>query len=196
MSQAATRGIASPVKTYLCPSDLAYNGQPRTDEANIGSSFPSGPPVAVGLTNYKGVCGNNWEWGKFQNYPNGNGNGLDKGNGMSFRSDYTRPIRLTNVTDGLSNTFYVGEDIPRLNVHCDWVFFNHATGTCAIPLNYNEGPGGATNWPNVYSFRSNHTNGANFGFGDGHVQFISQTIDTLTYRALASMADGETVSPP
>jgi prepilin-type N-terminal cleavage/methylation domain-containing protein/prepilin-type processing-associated H-X9-DG protein len=196
LRQVADLGIASPVKIYLCPSDLAYNGQPRTDEANIGSSFSSGLVVAVGQTNYKGVCGNNWEWGTYQNYPNGNGNGLDAGNGMSFRTDYTRPLRLTDVTDGLSNTFYVGEDIPAFNVHCDWVFFNHATGTCAIPPNYNEGTAGATDWPNLYSFRSRHTAGLNFAFGDGHVQFISQSIDMPTYMALASINGGEVVSPP
>jgi prepilin-type N-terminal cleavage/methylation domain-containing protein/prepilin-type processing-associated H-X9-DG protein len=197
LDQAATLGIASSVKTYLCPSDDAYGGQPRTDEANIGSNFPGGDQVlAVGQTNYKGVCGNNWQRGTYQNYPNGNGNGLDAGNGMSFRTDYTRPLRLTDVTDGLSNTFYVGEDIPAYNVHCDWVFFNHATGTCAIPPNYNEGTTGATDWPNVYSFRSRHTAGLNFAFGDGHVQFISQTIDMPTYMALASINGGEVVSPP
>jgi prepilin-type N-terminal cleavage/methylation domain-containing protein/prepilin-type processing-associated H-X9-DG protein len=189
-------GIANPVKTYLCPSDLAYNGKPRTDEENIRG-------YAVGQTNYKGVCGNNWQWGNFQFYPNpayqgiggGNGNGLDNGNGMFFRSDYRRPLRLTDVKDGLSNTFMAGEDIPMDNIHCDWVFFNHATGTCAIPPNYVE-PGNPGDWPNVYSFRSNHNNGLNFAFGDGHVQFISQNIDLPTYRALASISGGEAVSAP
>jgi prepilin-type N-terminal cleavage/methylation domain-containing protein/prepilin-type processing-associated H-X9-DG protein len=206
LDQAALLGIASPVKTYLCPSDLAFNGQPRTDEANIGSSFSGGDQVlAVGQTNYKGVAGCNWAWAStnsfgasaaWNNSIGGSNNGLDAGNGMSFRSDYTRPIKLTNVKDGLSNTFYIGEDIPSLNVHCDWVFFNHATGTCAIPLNFNEGTANDTDWPNVYSFRSNHTNGANFAFGDGHVQFISQTIDLPTYYALSTINQGEPVSPP
>ena len=85
---AAEPYTAAPVKSFLCPSDQASNGQPRTDEANIGSSFNyGGPPVPVGQTNYKGVCGNNWEWGNWQNYPNGNGNGLDVGNGIFYRTD-------------------------------------------------------------------------------------------------------------
>jgi prepilin-type N-terminal cleavage/methylation domain-containing protein/prepilin-type processing-associated H-X9-DG protein len=196
IAAAANLGIANPVKTYLCPSDLAYGGKPRTDEENIRG-------WAVGQTNYKGVCGNNWQWGSFQYYPNppyqgiggGNGNGLDNGNGMFFRSDFNRPLPLTGVKDGLSNTFMVGEDIPADNIHCDWVFFNHATGTCAIPPNYVEA-GNPGDWPNVYSFRSNHTGGLNFAFGDGHVQFINQSIDLPTYRALASISGGEAVSPP
>ncbi len=195
-------GIANPVKAYLCPADIAYNGQPRTDEANIGTSFNyGGPAVAVGLTSYKGVCGDNWEWGSlYQYYPpvNSNGgNGLDAGNGIFFRSDYTRGgLRLTDITDGTSNTFMVGEDIPSLNVHCDWVFFNHATGTCAIPLNYNEGPAGDGDWGNLYSFRSRHLGGANFAWADGGVSFVTQSIDLPTYRALSTYNSGEVVSRP
>ena len=94
----------------------------------------------------------------------------------------------------------IGEDIPSLNVHCDWPFFNHATGTCSIPLNYGVQPNvdtaGSTDWPNLYSFRSNHSGGANFAMADGHVQFINNNIATTTYRALSTYNGGETVSPP
>ncbi len=77
-----------PVKTFQCPSDLTVNGQPRTDEANIGSSFNyGGPNATVGQTNYKGVCGDNWDWGNYVNTINGNNNGLDAGNGIFYRSD-------------------------------------------------------------------------------------------------------------
>jgi prepilin-type N-terminal cleavage/methylation domain-containing protein len=59
MQQAAATGLlTSPVKPFLCPADTASNGNPRTDEANIGTSFPSSSTtVAVGLTNYKGSAG-------------------------------------------------------------------------------------------------------------------------------------------
>jgi prepilin-type processing-associated H-X9-DG protein len=106
---------------------------------------------------------------------------------------------MTSITDGTSNTYMVGEDIPSRNVHCDWPFFNHATGTCAIPLNWAMQPGQAgynnpTDWPDVYSFRSNHTNGASFCMADGSVRFVSQSIDLATYRAFATYAGGEVVN--
>jgi prepilin-type N-terminal cleavage/methylation domain-containing protein/prepilin-type processing-associated H-X9-DG protein len=186
---------ATSVKTFQCPSDVNLT-QPRTDSDHIGSSFNyGGPPLPVGQTSYKGVCGYNWEWGNWQYYPNGNGNGLDAGNGIFFRTDYTRPLTLVKITDGTSNTFMVGEDVPSLNVHCSWVFFNDGTGTCAVPLNYgispNTDPNGPTDWPNVYSFRSRHTSGANFTFGDGSVRFITNSIATGTYQAMSTYAGGE-----
>jgi prepilin-type N-terminal cleavage/methylation domain-containing protein/prepilin-type processing-associated H-X9-DG protein len=46
------------------------------------------------------------------------------------------------------------------------------------------------NCVNVQQFFSFHTGGANFAFGDGHVQFISQSIDPKTLVLLISPNDG------
>ncbi len=210
MDQAGTYA-AAPVKSLFCPSDITSNGLPRTDEANIGSSFNyGGPPVPVGQTNYKGVCGNNWEWSSnpaWNNYPQGNGNGLDAGNGIFYRSDGAPntgghgPLKMTNITDGTSNTFLIGEDIPSMNVHCDWPFFNHAVGTCAIAPNSGMLAGqpgfeNPTDWPDLYSFRSYHPNGLQFAMADGSVHFIQVSIALQTYWALASYNGGEVASLP
>ncbi len=204
----AGTNAAARVKTYLCPSDTAYNDPARTDEANIGTTYPYGsPPATVGLTNYKGVCGSNWAWGTYTNTVNGNNNGLDAGNGIFYRSDGAPGtgghgrIKLTSIRDGTNSTFMVGEDIPAMNVHCDWPFFNHATGTCSIPPNSamlagQPGFNNPADWGNVYSFRSRHANGLQFAFADGHVGFISQTIDLNLYRALSTYDGGEVASPP
>jgi prepilin-type processing-associated H-X9-DG protein len=40
---------------------------------------------------------------------------------------------------------------------------------------------------------SRHPQGANFGFCDGSVHFLSENIDTTAYRNLGSMQDGQTV---
>jgi len=188
--------VATPVKTFLCPSDVAINGKPRTDAANISG--------AVGNTNYKGVCGNNWAWGQSycQNTVNGNNNGLDNGTGAFYRTDGSQGrgnIPLAGFKDGQSTTLMIGEDIPSMNQHCSWPWFNHATGTCAIPLNHKQSngqPWGIGDWGNVYSFRSNHPNGANFAMGDASVQFINNEIATQLYRDLASVAGGEPASLP
>jgi prepilin-type N-terminal cleavage/methylation domain-containing protein len=120
---------ATQVKTYLCPSDSSSQAV-SFNRAN--GSTASG----CGNTNYKGVSGSNWAWGSFTyTGPTGNNNGLDAGNGMFWRADGTRALRLEQMGDGTSNTLMIGEDIPAMNTHCGWPRSNYANGTCAIPLN-------------------------------------------------------------
>jgi len=186
-------GVQLPV--LLCPSD-GKNGDPRTDCAN----FPGGTPV--GLTNYKGVSGGNWAWGTYTyTGPTGDNNGLDNGNGIFFRSDWSKKNKLATITDGTSNTFLIGEDLPSLNVHCGWPYCNTANGTCGIPLNnalVNGQPGfnNPGDWPNVYSFRSRHPGGGQFAMADGSVTFVAQTIALQTYRDLASKEGAEVAVAP
>ena len=204
--------FATAVPTFLCPSDTTINGLPRNNCADIGA----GPGLGVGQTNYKGVCGQNWEWGTYGtpavnssalSIPPNQANGLDAGDGIFYRTDGIPgtgghgPVTLDLIKDGTSSTFMIGEDIPSVNLWCAWPYENAAVGTCAIPLNNalvagQPGFGNAGDWPDIYSFRSNHENGANLCYADGHVQFISQTIDMPTYRALSTYRGGETASPP
>lgn len=195
-----TQACASVLKFLQCPSDNTWGSGQSTNRANHGGFM-------MGFTCYKGVCGSNWAWGTYTNTgPSGNNNGLDVGDGMFFRSDGGATIPSTamtfaSVTDGLSNTFMVGEDLPGLNQHCGWAAANYSTGTCSIPLNnaLKAGQPGFNNpgdWPNVYSFRSRHPGGAQFAKGDGSVSFISQTIDLNLYRALATRAGNEAVAAP
>jgi prepilin-type N-terminal cleavage/methylation domain-containing protein/prepilin-type processing-associated H-X9-DG protein len=193
--------VATPIPTLLCPSDIAINGLPRTNAADLGS-------LPVGQTNYKGVCGDNWCWGSFQFSPPGGAgpncgaDGLEAGNGIFYRTDGFAgtqghgPLTMDLIKDGTSNTFLIGEDIPSVNQWCSWPYMNNAVGTCSIPLNYQDNPLSPGDWPNQYSFRSNHSQGANFAFADGHVQFINQNIALATYRGLSTYNGGETVSPP
>jgi len=178
------------VKTFFCPSDTAATERIRTDRYNL-----EGQPIA--LTNYKGVSGSNWCWGNYYNPgPTGDCNGLYSGDGIFFRGDWRIKIRLTDITDGTSNTFMVGEDIPSKNYHCSWPYSNNAVGTCGIPPNARQSNGteySPLDWPNVYSFRSKHTNGLQFAFADGSVHFITDSIALPTYRAMSTRAGGEVV---
>ncbi len=208
--------LATPVKTFLCPADPSINGTPRMNTADIGNNNGLG----VGNTCYKGVCGDNWAWGTYNiganpaptncPPPNNSNNGLDQGNGIFYRTDGAPAgasghgaLTLSTITsaDGTSNTFMVGEEIPAINQWAAWPYSNAATGTCAIPLNNallagQPGFGNTGDWPDIYSFRSNHGGGANFAMADGHVQFVTNNIATATYRALSTYNGGETVSPP
>jgi len=182
------------IKSYVCPSDPGSN-KLSTNRANGSTGSGTGP------TNYKGVAGSNWAWGSFPNTGHtGNNNGIDAGNGMIYRGDNTRALQLSRIADGTSNTLMIGEDLMDINQHCGWVRANHATGTCAIPLNNGlvtgqPGFNNPGNWENLYSFRSRHTGGGNFAFADGSVKFIVEAIDLNLYRNLATISGGEATPP-
>lgn len=87
--------------------------------------------------------------------------------------------------------------------------YNQMPGLCANPPRHILTTNSAINDPryrlggtnhNVLSgahghpFSSLHTGIANFGFCDGHVQSLSQNVDILIYRSLASINGGEVTS--
>jgi prepilin-type N-terminal cleavage/methylation domain-containing protein/prepilin-type processing-associated H-X9-DG protein len=188
--------LAMTFPILFCPSDRASAVLTMTGRANI----PGGP---YGVTNYRGVSGQNWCWGSWT--ANGIGgvnlgidcNGLDNGDGIFYRGDNrAKRLRVTDILDGSSNTFAIGEDIPDMNIHNAWTYSNGANGTCCIPPNNAmiAGQPGFNNpgdWPNVYSFRSRHPGGLHFAYADGSVKFVSTAVSITTYRALASVRGGE-----
>jgi prepilin-type N-terminal cleavage/methylation domain-containing protein/prepilin-type processing-associated H-X9-DG protein len=193
------------VKTLSCPSD----GTPRVRN-DVDMEIESGTYYETGaVTNYKGVSGSGWgryafdnsgSFGSFYNYidPNGNQNSFDLGQGMLYRSDWHKPRALVSVTDGTSNTLMIGEDLPAKNAWSSWASGNQGI-TTAIPPNAKNSRGqdyDRTDWANCWGAKSNHSNGVQFAYGDGHVGFLSNAVDVSTYRALGTMNGGETQTPP
>ena len=106
------------------------------------------------------------------------------------------PTNMAAITDGTSNTFLVGETdfkpqgIPSATPGGVWAFgyIGFAWGSTFNTFNNH------ANTTAVYgSFRSEHTGGASFGYGDGSVRFMRDGIDPTTYRALITRAGGEVV---
>jgi prepilin-type N-terminal cleavage/methylation domain-containing protein/prepilin-type processing-associated H-X9-DG protein len=199
----AQSGIAANrIVLFLCPSDTAYNAPPRTEAGDL-IGFPAGN------TNYKGVSGANWGYDSSQNlwFPtlwknpgtNGSYDGLNHGDGAMFRTDIFEPRRLMSITDGLSNTLLVGEDIPALNKWCSWPYATHAYGTCAIPPNAEQANAQAFDtyvWYNNHSFRSRHPGGLQFALADGSVHFVTNAVSLPVYRGMATIQGGEVVDEP
>lgn len=193
--------VATPVKLFLCPSDSGPYDGVRDDAADLGTYHGGGdrPFIRAGVTNYKGVSGANWMWGESRWHnpgTNGSWDGVNFGDGIFYRYDWRTPKRLISITDGTSNTFMIGEDLPAKNQWCSWPYANNANGTCAIGPNARRADGSdfdPTDWHNVYSFRSNHSQGLNFAFADGTVKFIHNSIDLSVYRALATIRGGEVI---
>ena len=125
------------------------------------------------------------------------------------------PTRITEITDGTSTTTMYSEDAGRnMQYFANRVpvAYNPAsftgmiwadsdnrmtvtgadatgttsfgTGPCAMNCNNLQG--------DIYSF---HVNGANIGFADGSVKFVSQSISIVTLAALVTKAGGEVIDP-
>ncbi len=112
-------------------------------------------------------------------------------NGIFYRNNYQEPVSFEQVTDGLSNTYMVGEDIPAHNYHSAAFYSNGDYASCHAPLNFKPQPPNPVQWPNVMSFRSEHPGGAHFAMADASVQFVSESIDYCIYRATSTKAEDD-----
>jgi prepilin-type N-terminal cleavage/methylation domain-containing protein/prepilin-type processing-associated H-X9-DG protein len=129
--------------------------------------------------------------------------------------------RFSDITDGLSNTILLGEIRPYCgswewaNFPADWADSTPYYYATTAPINFQtcpgEGPGNDNSsnegFPNnlptncnsndsfntSQGFKSRHTGGAQFVFGDGSVHFITETINLLTYWQLGDRRDGQVV---
>jgi prepilin-type N-terminal cleavage/methylation domain-containing protein/prepilin-type processing-associated H-X9-DG protein len=107
-------------------------------------------------------------------------------------------VRLTDVTDGTSNTLMAGESdfmpagVPSTSGPV-WAYgYLYSWAGTMYGINKRDGSGDA----NYGAFRSQHTGGAMFVMADGSVQFLRDSIDPTTFYGLGTRAGGEVVSAP
>jgi prepilin-type processing-associated H-X9-DG protein len=117
----------------------------------------------------------------------------------------TKGFRFADVSDGLSNTFFVGERCTTMSIAA-WagVPLNAQVPSVRAPGDYSGGSAlvlghCGPHLPNdsivtdADAMSSAHTAGVNFLFGDGSVRMIFNSITQTTYDALATRAGGETI---
>lgn len=123
---------------------------------------------------------------------------------------------LRDITDGTSNVIAIGEILPT---HCNWQLngwfwqdspYGHTGWPINVPVRdpWNEQqvqPPNNTNMPGCVGaamsrgnitacgFRSKHPGGIQVVLCDGSVQFLSATIDYMTYQRLGDRRDGQPV---
>jgi prepilin-type N-terminal cleavage/methylation domain-containing protein/prepilin-type processing-associated H-X9-DG protein len=182
--------LQTPIKTFMCPSDTV--APLNTNRQFTVVTLPTGvtAPVSIAISNYPGNGGNTGDHGLFLE---------------------NTAIRIADITDGTSTTLAVGERKSKDNARATlWAGISQVSGdtssdgqsSCRGYTLYRM-PDGVTSTATLPddAFSSNHDGGANFVFCDGHVQFISSTINWTNYNVtplgtfnmLGDRADGGVV---
>ncbi|HEY7157704.1 MAG TPA: DUF1559 domain-containing protein [Gemmataceae bacterium] len=174
--------LNTPVKTYICPS--RRGGSANTAPANNG--------IVGGTIADYGVCLGD------DSYQNG-----------AFPLAAGVSVNFNQISDGLSNTFMVGEkQVPQGNfgspAYGDLCIFasDHLTvgrqAGARFPLaqspRQTTGVGGSPSNNGTWIFGSCHTSVVNFVFCDGSVHGLSTSVNSKTLGYLANIQDGQTPS--
>lgn len=195
------------VPSFVCPSDVNHNTWTIYDHSG-GLASAGAPPVDIAPGNYVGVFGTSdlddceetvpANWKLPTTYPQCGGEGAFFHNSR---------IGFTHFTDGLSNTFIVGErkSLPQGSAHSvipdpggtqiPW----YSTWTGVVPghdFDLVRILGTTDHTPNndinhIDDFSSYHAKGAHFLLGDGGVRLINRDIDLGLYQHLATRGAGD-----
>jgi prepilin-type processing-associated H-X9-DG protein len=180
-------GVTVPLPILQCPTD--------SRSGTLSTALP-GEPYAY--TSYLGNTGTQ----------GGVPLATFRGDGM-FRSprDFPRTLpslSIRKVTDGASNTLFVGER-PVINwqqAGGDFGWWATGAGLLGPPAGRGDnvldasgglrpGTSAASMLDDVFHWWSYHTGGAHFVYVDGHTRFLSYEIDHLTLLAMSSRNGGE-----
>ncbi len=162
------------VPTYICPSD----NHPQVLNGRALHNYAASIGPTTHANNSSCPCPTYDSWNDYARFPGGG----TYGSTTNFAGPFYRyPVstRISDCTDGLSNTIYFGEVRPMCSVHNSqgWGSSNNGQGLTStiVPINYNScsrdanEPDGCKrycNWNTELGFKSRHPGGAQFLLGD------------------------------
>lgn len=222
--------VKTKVPTFLCPSAWTSGSDvfgvqqytAGTNEVPLNPA-PYSPPIVFAHAHYVTNAGQNGPWNRVSAYSYdftvpepvtiGSQVVLALVNGPFYRNSHTRPA---DVTDGLSQTVFIGEADPRLT---DRTWVGVVPWSITPPQNPPIGIGdtnsggtlvGAHSGPDVHDHPNiiihapnnpfGHTDemysqhggpGGNVLFGDGSVRFVGAFVDGNAWWALSTMNVGD-----
>jgi prepilin-type N-terminal cleavage/methylation domain-containing protein/prepilin-type processing-associated H-X9-DG protein len=225
--------IATPVRSYMCPSDPAtsrpvvfvdwmnntsthhnpstFNKPLTAHHAPTSYSVTQSRSFPVAFTSYKGCWGQNWfpgseftnaaVGGPYAGDPVNQYDGCNCGDGIHYANNYTknlnvgRYMRLTDITDGTSSTFYAGESRVEDNVQNMWAHTDDAGASCVFDPECRRADGSRCEvvGGSAYHYGSYHPGVINFLYADGSVHAVKKSISRTTWRALATYNAGEVI---
>jgi len=189
-----------------------FNKPLPSHHAPTSFSVVTGQSYPFAFTSYRGCWGQNWflgsQWtspavgGMYYGDPVNGYNGCSCGDGIHFAQNNTQNlsvnhfIKLTDISDGTSSTFYAGESKVADNIQSMWAHTDDAGASCAFDPTCVDpvtgGPCGIVSTP-AYRFSEVHRGGINFLFADGSVRFVSTSISRPTWRGLSTYNGAEVI---
>ncbi|MFK7737788.1 MAG: DUF1559 domain-containing protein [Pirellulaceae bacterium] len=151
------------IRTLACPSDPLARGETIAASSYVGNQHDREAPIDA------------------------------DNSGLLFLNS---SVRFSEITDGSSYTLLIGESVIAPD-DLGWVSgtrstlrngstLSSPTGMTKLTAEQEEAEGTLQ----VGGFSSFHTGGAQFGFADGSIRFLSEATDTETLRNLTNRADG------
>jgi prepilin-type N-terminal cleavage/methylation domain-containing protein/prepilin-type processing-associated H-X9-DG protein len=200
----------TPVKSYVCPSDINQNLLIKPESGNASTTYMTASYRAMsGVGDVNSTGGNNFT----------DGNGFFDINSLDMQFSQRGPMHITGVKtadgvllhqetiahiiDGTSNTILASEYSTKTHPSRTtfWAYsYTSYNQSSAIPssfalipdydyCNSNLTGGNACK----RAFASFHANGMNAVLCDGSVRFITQSINITTWEALGTIAGSELV---
>jgi prepilin-type N-terminal cleavage/methylation domain-containing protein/prepilin-type processing-associated H-X9-DG protein len=204
------------IRNFLCPSDssqysnnLAYysNGGVIdaywTEAGEVWIDYiadENGFGAQVGRSNYIGCAGYLGPDGTYTTpagvtVPGGGIYSRCGGNSQIGQMLPCAPTKISQITDGTSNTIAFGESLGGGLVTVNGVSMKSFTlswfGAGGMPSAW-----GLTGAPNWYQFSSNHNGLVNFSFADGSVRSINVNVNYNQFILATAMGDGQILTLP
>jgi prepilin-type N-terminal cleavage/methylation domain-containing protein/prepilin-type processing-associated H-X9-DG protein len=194
------------VPTYACPSDINANmllvPESSPSSGGGGIAFRTGSYRAMGGASATGFD----QWAGYPSEVQVN-SATNAGLRGLFHTDWangpTRPEKITNITDGTSNTLAVGERSTRTH-NRRGTFWANSFNLYSVSGAYNQSASLLNDYDAClliasdqaqckYGWGSFHTGLINFVFGDGSVRGIKTSIDMTVFVKLSTVAGGEVI---